>query len=228
MTVYTFALKRSFRDKTNLLFLMFFPIAAIFLPSQAYWPSMPLGYQYFGILILFVAIRLTGLLLEDRQKGVVKRVAAAPISHFRYLLENLLAFATIMLGQCVVVIVGGVLYGQELYQPFLLFILYLAFSLTAIALALAWNSFYRSRESSFLIFMSVIILISLLGGLIVPYEMLPEWIQKLAVVLPTYWLYKGIEWIVHGGEAIDFIFINSVLFVYSLLLLIVGSIRRIG
>ncbi|WP_238554496.1 hypothetical protein [Geomicrobium sp. JCM 19038] len=75
MTIFRFALKRILRDKTNVLFLTLFPITAIFLPlAQEGWPLLPLGYQYFGVLLLFVSIRLTSIMIEDRQKGVVKRL----------------------------------------------------------------------------------------------------------------------------------------------------------
>lgn len=228
MTIFKFALKRSFRNKTNLIFLTMFPAAAIFLPAQQYWPLLPIGYQYFGVLILFVSIRLTGLMIEDRQKGVVKRLAVAPMTHFQYLWQNLLAFATITVVQCLIVIIGGVIYGHELYEPLLLLTLFIVFSFTAIALSLAWNSLYRSKESSFLVFMSIIVLMAMFGGMIIPIEMLPDILEKLAVIFPTYWLAEGIEWIVLGEDTGHFLLSNGVLLLYTLLFLIVGSTRKIG
>ncbi|GAK00475.1 ABC transporter permease [Geomicrobium sp. JCM 19055] len=229
MTIFRFALKRILRDKTNVLFLSLFPIAAIFLPlAQEGWPLLPLGYQYFGVLLLFVSIRLTSIMIEDRQKGVVKRLAAAPISHFNYLWQNLLAFSVIMVIQTVIVIIGGHVYGHELYEPWNLAILYIVFTFTSISISLAWNSLYRSKESSFLIFMAVIVLIALLGGILFPVEMMPEAFQRIAVIFPTYWLSEGIEWIVLGEDRGDFLFINGVLLLYALFFLIIGSIRRIS
>ncbi|AXF57079.1 ABC transporter permease [Salicibibacter kimchii] len=228
MTIFTFALKRIFRDKTNLIFLTLFPVAAIFLPANDNWPLLPYGYQFFGVLILFVAIRLTGLLIADRQKGVVKRLSAAPVTHFQYLFQNLLAFSVIVIVQCIFMIVGGVMYGHELYEPLWLLVLFLVFSLTAIAFTLAWNTLYRSKETSFLVFMAVIMIMAMLGGLILPVEMLPDTLEKIAVLFPTYWLAEGIEWVVLGENIGDFLLINGVLLLYTLLFLIIGSIRRIG
>ncbi|QDI92245.1 ABC transporter permease [Salicibibacter halophilus] len=228
MTIFTFALKRIFRDKSNLASLTLFPIAAIFLPANDNWPLLPYGYQFFGVLILFVAIRLTGLLIDDRQKGVVKRLAAAPVTHFQYLFQNLLAFSVIVIAQCILVIAGGVMYGNELYEPLWLLVLFLVFSFTAIAFTLAWNTLYRNKETSFLIFMAVIMIIAMLGGLILPVDMLPDTLEKIAVIFPTYWLAEGIEWVVLGENIGDFLLINGVLLLYALLFLIIGSIRRIG
>lgn len=228
MTIFQFALKRSFSNTTNLLFLTLFPIGAIFLPSGEYWPFLPYGYQYFGIIILFVGIRLATIILEDRTKGIVKRLAVAPVTHFQYLSQNLFAFAIIMILQCFIVVFGGVLYGQELYQPGWLFILFISFSFTSLALALAWISLYRSKETSFLVYMSLIILIVLLGGLMMPLEIFPDILQRIAVIFPTYWLSEGLNWIVFGDDISEFLIINGVLWLYTIIFVVIGSVRRIN
>nr|AFV25620.1 multidrug transporter [Alkalihalobacillus alcalophilus ATCC 27647 = CGMCC 1.3604] len=210
-----------------MLFLMLAPVVCIFLPAAEYWPLLPFGYQYFGILILFVSMRLTSIILEDRTRGVVKRLAVAPITHFQYLSQNLLAYFIIMVIQSFVVVYGGLIYGQELYQPFLLFGLFLSFSLMALAFALAWISFFRSKETSFLIFISMISLFALLGGLLIPIEMMPDVLARLAVIFPTYWLMEGLNWIVIGEDLSDFLLVNGMLILYAVIFLILGSIRRI-
>ncbi|WP_231686882.1 ABC transporter permease [Bacillus sp. JCM 19034] len=204
MTIFRFALKRSFSNKTNFILLMLFPIACIFLPSGEEWPFLPYGYQYFGILLLFVGIRLVSIILEDRNKGVVKRLAVAPISHFHYLSQNLLAYAVILIVQCVIVVYGGVLYGQELYQPNWLLLLFVSFSFASLSIALAWVSIYRNKEISFLVYMSLIFLVVVLGGLMISVEIFPDFLKRMAVIFPTYWLAQGLDWIVFGGNAIRF------------------------
>jgi len=228
MTIFQFALKRSFSNTTNLIFLTLFPVGAIFLPSGEEWPFLPYGYQYFGIIVLFVGIRLASIILEDRQKGVVKRLAVAPVTHFGYLSQNLLAFAVILVIQCTILVYGGVLYGHELYQPGWLLVLFISFSFSSIAIALAWISLYRSKETSFLVYMSIIFLVVLLGGLLVPLQIFPDTLQRIAVIFPTYWLSEGLEWIVFGNEISEFLMINGVLWLYTIIFLVIGSVRRIN
>lgn len=227
MTIFYYALKRSFGNTTNLIFLTLFPIACIFLPAGEYWPTLPYGYQYFGILVLFVGIRLSSIILEDRVKGVVKRLAVAPISHFRYLSQNLMAYSVILLAQCAIVVYGGVLYGQELVQPFWLLILYVSFSFASLAAALAWISIFRNKETSFLVYMSLIFLVAILGGMLIPLEMFPETLKRIAVLFPTYWLDQGLDWIAHGENIVDFLLINGILWLYTLIFVIMGSTRKI-
>lgn len=228
MTIFKFALKRSFSNTTNLIFLTLFPIACIFLPNGEEWPFLPYGYQYFGILILFVGIRLATIILEDRAKGVVKRLAVAPISHFQYLNQNLLAFSVILILQCAIVVYGGVLFGQELYQPGWLFILYVSFSFASLAIALAWISIYRNKDTSFLVYMSLIFIIVVLGGLLIPIEIFPDLLKRIAVIFPTYWLAEGLNWVVFGEDLLDFLLINGGLWLYTIVFVIIGSTRKIN
>jgi ABC-2 type transport system permease protein len=228
MTIFQFALKRSFSNTTNLIFLTLFPLGAIFLPAGEEWPFLPYGYQYFGIIVLFVGIRLANIILEDRKKGVVKRLAVAPVTHLGYLSQNLLAFAVILVLQCIILVYGGVLYGHELYQPGWLLVLFISFSFSSIAIALAWISLYRSKETSFLVYMSIIFLVVLLGGLLVPLQIFPDILQRIAVIFPTYWLSEGIEWIVFGDEISEFLMINGVLWLYTIIFVVIGSVRRIN
>ncbi|MEK4966240.1 ABC transporter permease [Cytobacillus sp. FSL R7-0696] len=227
MTVFHFVLKRSIANKTSLLILFLFPVVAIFLPSGEYWPHLPYGYQYFGIFILFISLKLSGLILEDRMRGIAKKVSIAPISHFSYLAQNLLAYFSILILQCLILVFGGVLVGKELYQPFWLFILFITFSMASIAFALMWISFFRNKEISMLIFMSIISVIALIGGVLIPIELLPEILQKIAIMLPTFWLAWGIDWVVFGGELKEFLLVNGMLILYMFLFLITGSVKKL-
>ena len=227
MTIFKFALKRSFSNSANLVFLTLFPIACIFLPRAEEWPFLPYGYQYFGIIILFIGIRLATIILEDREKGVVKRLAVAPISHFNYLSQNLLAYSVILIIQCAIVVYGGVLFGQELYQPGWLFLLYVSFSFASLAIALAWISIYRKKDVAFLIYMSLIFIVAVLGGLIIPVETFPDLLKRMAIIFPTYWLGQGLNWVAFGGEIFDFLIINGVLWLYTIVFVVIGSTRKI-
>lgn len=227
MTVFHYVLKRSLANKTSFVLLFLFPVAAIFLPSGEYWPHLPYGYQYFGIFILFISLKLAGSILEDRMRGIAKKLSIAPISHFSYLAQNLLAYFLILAIQCFILVYGGVLIGKELYQPFWLFVLFITFSMASIAFALMWISLFRNKEVSMLIFMSIISIIALIGGVLLPIELLPDILQKLAIVLPTFWLARGIEWIIFGGEIEGFLLVNGMLILYMVLFLITGSVKKI-
>jgi len=44
--------------------------------------------------------------------------------------------------------------------------------------------------------------------------------------LPTYWLTQGLNWVANGEAVVDFLVINGVLWLYTLIFLVIGSTRR--
>lgn len=227
MTVFRFAIRRSFGNKTNVVFLLLLPLVCVFFPQGEEWPYLPYGYQYFGIVLLFAGIRLTSILLEDRAKGVVKRLAVAPIRYSLYLSQHLLGYSVLLVMQCLIIVAGGVLVGHELYRPLWLLVLYISFGFTAIAIALAWISFCRSKDTAFLVYMSFLFLFVILGGLIIPLDIFPEPLKRIAVLFPTYWLAEGQHRVVFGADVLDFVRIHAVLWLYTVIFLIIGSIKKI-
>ncbi|TSB45329.1 ABC transporter permease [Alkalicoccobacillus porphyridii] len=228
MMVFRFALKRSFSSKTNLLCLAALPIALIFLPyDPESWMRLPYGYHYFSVVLLFVSVRLAVILLEDRQKGIIKRIAIAPITYLSYLSQNVFAFTILLLIQIIIMIIGGLLYGHELYHATRLFILYVMFAFTSLSMALAWVSLYRSKETSFLVYMALVVLMALLSGIMLPMEIMPDSVEKIAFFLPTYWYNEAINVIVTQASFIDFLLPLSILLLYAVLFLLIGSKRRI-
>lgn len=228
MTIFHFTLKRIFKNVTNIIILMLFPVVFIFLPSGDDWPLLPYGYQYFGILLLFVGIRLATMLLEDRKKGLIKRLSVAPISHFKYLTQNLLAFVVVLIMQCLILIFGGLLVGHELYQPFWLLLLFISFSFTSLALALGWITFFSKKDVAFLTYMSLIFIMIMLGGLMIPVQIFPDLLRNIAYIFPTYWLAEGINWVRYGDDISDILLYNGVLLLYAAIFLIIGSSKKLS
>lgn len=213
---------------TNFVILMLFPVVFIFLPSGGDWPFLPYGYQYFGILLLFVGIRLATMLLEDRKKGMIKKLSVAPVSHFQYLSQNLLAFVVVLIMQCMILVFGGLLAGHELYQPLWLLLLFITFSFTSMAMALGWSTFFSNKDTAFLTYMSLMFVMIILGGLMIPVQIFPDILQNIAYVFPTYWLAEGMEWIRFGDDISDILLYNGVLLLYAVIFLIIGSSKKLS
>jgi len=187
MTIFNFVFKRYFRKSSNILFLCLLPIASVFLPVGE-WLPLPLGFQYYGVLLLFIATKLASIIMEDRANKTLLRIEAAPITHFQYLWQNLLAYSLILMGLNLVVIVAGVfVHGNILMHPILFFIIYTVFSMTAIGFSLAWYSLFHNKEAAFSVLSGVIMLMAMLSGVMWPIEAMPIILQRFARLLPTYW-----------------------------------------
>src|SRR5690554_3629399 len=122
MTIFYFVFKRFFRKLSNIIFLSVLPLGALFLPMGEWFP-LPMGFQYYGLILLFIAARLSGIVMEDRTNRSLLRIGVAPVTHFQYLLQNLLAYSLILtVLNLVVVILGVFVHGENLISPSLLFI----------------------------------------------------------------------------------------------------------
>ena len=205
MTIFAFVFKRFFRKKSNSIFLLMLPIGCIFLPTGE-WPPIPLGFHYYSLLLLFIASRLGGIILEDRINKTLLRVSVAPISHFQYLWQNLLAYTIILTAvNMVFVLLGVIVHGESLLSPILLFIIYTVFSMTALGFSLAWYSLFRNKEAAFSILGGIIIIMAMLGGVLWPVEIMPEYLQRAVMLLPTYWAAEGTLLVAFGAPTEDLV-----------------------
>lgn len=188
MTIFHFALIRSFRRKLALVSMCAIPMAMIFMPSL--WNSGDdLGYLFYAMLIMYIAFSLVRLLMTDRMTAAVVRIYAAPITTLQYLFQNLIAFWLIIMTQVfVVVILGILLYDWSITMAVLLVFSYGIFAAVSITFSLAWNSIFKSKVISDAVFGIVISFMALFGGIFIPISLLPDQIRKIGMIFPTYWI----------------------------------------
>ncbi|MCG8513271.1 MAG: ABC transporter permease, partial [Halanaerobiales bacterium] len=152
-----------------------------------------------------------------------------PITNFQYLFENLMAFSLIlMIANLLVVIVGIVVHGDLLISPIKLFFIYTNFSFTAIGFSLAWFSLFRNKQTANSVLNGVFVLMALMGGVMFPIQILPETFQRLAMMLPTYWLMESMLLIIRGGGLRDYILPLGIMLMFSFAFILLGSRRKIS
>ncbi len=226
MTVFRFALKRSFRNPFNILLLCVLPVGVVFLPVVP-GSILPLGFHLYGQVIMFAAFLMVRTTVEDRLSGVLARIAVAPVSYFRYLWETLLAYGLLLVLQNALVVgLGVVRYGGILGAPLLQFAAFSCFSFTSIAFSLAGCSLFGRREITYASVPTVITLLSLLGGFYAPVEMMPEVLQKAAMVTPPYWLINALSVLQRGDPPSRFVLSIAIMLLFTMAFLVVGSRRR--
>lgn len=228
MTIFYFVLKRYFRYFSNIVFLCILPIGFVFLPTYE-GLSLPIGFQYYGILLMFISSRLAGILMEDRTNKILLRVGVSPITHFQYLCQNLLAYSLLLVVlNGIVVVLGTLVHGNQLNHPIMLWMTYSVFSMTVIGFSFAWYSFFRNKEASFSLLGGVLVILSMLGGILWPVEIMPIAMQRFAMLLPTYWLVEAQQFVISGANGIDFFISLIVLMMFSVVFILLGSRKRIN
>ena len=227
MTILRFALRRSFRGGLNILLLCVLPVGVVFIPPQE-GTTLPLGIHFYGQVLMFAAFLMVRSLVDDRVSGVLRRIAVAPVSYFRYLWETLLAYGILLILQNAVVVgIGIALYGRSLGSPLLQFVAFACFSLTSIALCLAVFSLFGRRETAYGALSTVILLLSLIGGFYWPVEMMPEPLHRAALLTPPYWLMNALTVLRRGEPPARFALSVAIMLLFTMALLVVGSRRRL-
>ncbi len=228
MIIFKYVFKRTIRSKLDILMILLLPVLLVFISTEP-WLPIPLGFQLYGILILFISSKLCRIMMEDREKKVVLRISAAPITPLRYLVENLLAY-TVILGAIngVVITIGVFKYGIQNIYPLEMFLLLTAFSFASIGLSIAWYSLFRSSDTAYSILSGLYMSLAMLGGMLWPIEIMPDIIQRMVQILPTYWFALGMREIVFEGFSKEFVFILGILILFSIAFTLLGSRRRLG
>ena len=191
MNIFSFAFKENTRHKVNLFLIGILPFPLLLIPANEY--SLPFGVNLYGMLIIYTAFLLARPIAEDRMKGMILRIAASPVSILRYLGSHLAANFLLLGFQILLFIAGSLLVHRLPVATYLILVsLYLSFAVMSTALAVAWNSLFRSFNLSFGLFAGIASLMCLVSGISMPLAAIPLAIQKITMFLPTYWLPYGI------------------------------------
>ncbi|HHQ14603.1 MAG TPA: ABC transporter permease, partial [Chromatiales bacterium] len=149
--------------------------------------------------LLFASVHGAVSLLEEQESGVLDRVLAGPggigvlvNGKFLYLvLQGVLQVAVIF-------VVAWLLYGLDLPGHFLPWLVVtVVSSCTAAGLAMLLATACRTRRQAQTIANTVILVMSALGGSMVPRIFMPEALQKIGWLTPNTWAleaYSGIFW----------------------------------
>jgi ABC-2 type transport system permease protein len=150
-----------------------------------------MGIQF----ILFVGIEVGVGLLLQRQRGVWKRLRAAPLS--RGVLLGSRATSAAMTSMFVLMVLFGfarVVFGVRIEGSVAGFLgVCLAFSLMTASWGLLIAALGKTPEATRGLAIVTTLLMVMLGGAWVPTFVFPAWLQKLTVVIPTRWAMDGLD-----------------------------------
>jgi ABC-2 type transport system permease protein len=145
--------------------------------------------------ILFAGINMGVGMLLDRQRGVWKRLRAAPLSKgfvlgSRTLSGALIAFLTL----AVVFGAAVLLFGVRVQGSLVGFVgVLVAIALMASTFGLLIAALGRTPEATRGISIFAVLIMVMLGGAWVPTFLFPAWMQRATLVVPARWAVDGIE-----------------------------------
>jgi ABC-2 type transport system permease protein len=176
------------------------------IPSEAAHPFNTFSHSFSGMTLqylLFWGMECGLLLLRERQRGIWRRIQAAPVSLTAALLGRALSTAIVALLQVLVTFAfGHVVFGVSITGSWLGFaMLVLAVSILAAGVGLLTATVGGTEARARNIFIVVILGVSMLGGLWLPSFLLPRWAQDWSLALPTSWAMRGLDGVTWQGES---------------------------
>lgn len=149
-----------------------------------------------GTLVMMLLFSMAGMgnsILEEKQEGTLKRLLFSPISASDFLYGKMIAALILAFVQIsILLLFSYFVFGLDLfYHPFALFLMILttAFACSGFGIFIAsLGSSQRQVESISTI---VIIIMSAIGGSMIPLFLMPAFLQKVAMVSINYWAIQG-------------------------------------
>jgi len=145
------------------------------------------------MMLLFSVAGIGGSLLEEKKEGMLKKLLCAPI-HPNEILFGKMAFANIVsvMQLTLVFVYAKTVFGLDIFPhiPSLaLMILATSYACSSFGVFLA--SFARSQQQVQSVSTIIILVMSAIGGSMMPLFIMPEFMQKIAVFSVNYWGMQG-------------------------------------
>jgi ABC-2 type transport system permease protein len=151
----------------------------------------------FTVMFAFFLVLIVGwIFVSERRQGTLLRLRAAPITRGQVLLGKLIPSFLISVGQGVLLLVAGRLilgmrWGPDSWslanQAGWLFLVVISTSLAAMGLALLVAALARTEIQVALYGALPVLVMALVGGCLLPREMMPEQTQTLTLFTPHGW-----------------------------------------
>lgn len=146
------------------------------------------------MMLLFSVAGIGGSLLDEKQEGMLKKLLCSPIPP-DYILFGKLVFANIIsIIQLIIMFVyAWLIFGLDImhHLPSLVLMIFtIAFACSGFGVVLA--SFAKTRQQVQGFSTIIVLVMSGIGGSMIPIFAMPEIMQKIAVVSVNYWGIQGI------------------------------------
>jgi ABC-2 type transport system permease protein len=175
------------------------------------------GYTIYGV--FFIITTISTSLFREKNDGTFRRLQAAPISQGVLLAGKMLPYYLVNLIQIVLMFaVGVVVFHISLgSQPLALVPVALATAAAATGLGLLVASLGKTQEQVGSLGTVLSIVMSAVGGMMVPVSVMPAFMQKLSLAIPHAWALTGFQDVIVRGQGMEAVLpVTGVLMAYAL------------
>ncbi len=149
-----------------------------------------------GTSILMLLFSVAGIgegLLNEKQEGMLKKLLCSPMHHNNILFGKIVFANIISIIQLLIMFVyAWLVFGLDImhHLPSLVLMFFaIAFACSSFGVLLA--SFAKSRQQVQALSTTIIMVMSAIGGSMIPTFIMPEFMQKISVISVNYWGIQG-------------------------------------
>jgi len=145
------------------------------------------------MMLLFSLAGLGGTMLEEKEAGTLKKLIFAPLNPYHILFGKMAAGMVMATMQLVVMFVfAWLVFGLNIFvAPLELIIMVLATAFACTGLGMLLASVAKTRQQVQGVSTIVILIMSAVGGSMIPLFVMPPFMQDVAVVSINYWSIDG-------------------------------------
>jgi ABC-2 type transport system permease protein len=157
------------------------------------------AYTIYGVFFILQVIA-TGI-FEEKNSGAFQRLKAAPLSRSAYLIGKGLAYFAVNLVQIVLMFgVGVLVFHLRLGNaPLALVLISMVTALAATGLGMMVTCFVRTQEQAGSLGTLLGVVLSVIGGMMVPAYVMPDFMQKLSWATPHAWALSAYQDVIVRG-----------------------------
>jgi ABC-type multidrug transport system permease subunit len=179
------------------------------------------------MMLLFSVASMGGTILAEKEQGTLKKLLYSPIRPSQILFGKM--FYTLIISVCqltILLLYSWIVFKLDIFRDIpslVVIILSTAFACTGFGLLLA--SISKSRKQVESLSIIIILVMSAIGGSMVPLFLMPEAMQKMAIISVNYWAIQGFYDILGREMPFVHVFLKALILIgIGLILSVVSSI----
>jgi len=228
LTIFKFALLRGLKSRD---YVVNFILPLAFILIRPIWTAdhdRNQGFYLIGLAIMFSASSIAKGIMLDKLDGTIIRILAAPTNMLRYLAQNFMSSMIMLTFQIIIIVaLGKFLYNWQTEFAFYLGLCYTVFAMASVTLLFAWSCLFKDKENSSMLFGFVVTFAAVLGGFMLPLELLPQVVQYIGAIFPAYWVSTGITELLESGATLKYWLSLGAIILFAVVYLLYGGKRRI-
>ncbi|MGL5245857.1 MAG: ABC transporter permease, partial [Sarcina sp.] len=186
--------------------------------------------QSIGLLLVFMLMAssvTSGFIMRDKFNKTYYRTFCSSVTKGQYIFANVFSNLLIFAMQvCMILAISLYALNLNFYiNTGTLFIILLSFGLVAIGFGIIIAAFSKTFNQSSYLSNILITPTCMLSGCFWSIEMMPQWMQKLAMIFPQSWILKAIDELQHGKSFVDVYNYIIIVILFALAFFAIGILK---